>query len=63
VVLKPVGYIEIKKGRTRFRSTRDWLNLIPILTASAPVFLLAAWGTTRLLGRKEDGRKTEKVML
>ncbi len=45
----PVGYIEIKDGKTQFRSTRDWLALIPLITATAPVFLFTAWTILRLL--------------
>lgn len=59
-VVTPVGYIEIKNGKTRFRPTRDWLNLIPLVAAAAPVILLSAWGMTRLLNLKKDGRKAEK---
>ena len=59
-VVTPVGYIEIKKGKARFRPTRDWLNLIPLLTAAAPVILLSTWGMTKLLGLKKDGQKAER---
>jgi uncharacterized spore protein YtfJ len=60
VALTPVGYIEIKNGKTRFRPTRDWLLLIPMIAASAPVILFAIWGMTRLLGLKKSSWKTEK---
>lgn len=59
-VVTPVGYIEIKNGRTRFRPARNWLNLIPLAAAAAPVILLSAWGMTRLLNLEKDGRKKEK---
>lgn len=55
--LTPVGYIEIKNGETRFRRTRDWLSLIPMLVAAAPVILLTTWGMTKLLGVKRAGEK------
>ncbi|HSK74384.1 MAG TPA: spore germination protein GerW family protein [Pyrinomonadaceae bacterium] len=58
-VLAPVGYIEIKNGKTRFHPTRDWLNLIPMLAATLPVIFLTTWGITRLLGLKESGRKVD----
>lgn len=59
-VVTPVGYIEIKNGKTRFRPTRDWLNLIPLLTAAAPVILLSTWGMTNLLGLKRGRRKADR---
>lgn len=52
VSVKPVGYIEMKNGETRFRTTHDWLALITIVTATAPIFLLSAWVFTRLLPPK-----------
>ncbi len=47
--LTPVGYIEIKNGETHFRSTRDWLSVLPLVAVAAPLFLLSAWGINRLL--------------
>jgi uncharacterized spore protein YtfJ len=52
VVLTPVGYIEIKNGETRFRPTRDWLTVLPVIAATAPIILLGVWGLQRLLREK-----------
>jgi uncharacterized spore protein YtfJ len=49
VSVTPVGYIEIKNGETRFRPTRDWLKVLPMLAATAPLILLSIWGMQRLL--------------
>lgn len=57
VAVAPVGYIEIKNGETRFRPIHDWISLIPILSVSAPVLLLAAWGMMRFLGLKKAVEK------
>ena len=59
-VLTPVGFIEIRNGAARFRPTRDWLNLIPLLAAAAPIILLSAWGITKLFGLNRHERKTER---
>jgi uncharacterized spore protein YtfJ len=55
-VVTPVGYIEIKNGKARFRPTRDWLLLVPALAAAAPVILYTGWKIAGLFGRKIDGR-------
>jgi uncharacterized spore protein YtfJ len=52
IVLKPVGYIEIKNGETRFRLTRDWLAVLPMIAVTAPIILLSAWSLKRLLQPK-----------
>jgi uncharacterized spore protein YtfJ len=49
VALTPVGYIEIKNGETRFRPTRDWLMVLPMLAATAPLILFSVWGLQKLL--------------
>ncbi len=51
VSLTPVGYIELKDGESRYRPTRDWLLLLPILAVTAPVILLSLRGIKRLLQR------------
>lgn len=53
VMLTPVGYIEIKNGKTRFRRTRDPLALVPAIIAAAPLSLLMVWKITKLLRRRE----------
>lgn len=53
VSVTPVGYIEMKNGETRFRPTHDWLTLIPIAAATAPIVLFSAWIFTKLLRPKE----------
>lgn len=60
VKLTPVGYIEIKRGVTRFRRTRDPLVYVSTMAAIAPLVLFALWGMPRLLGLKKPSRKTEK---
>lgn len=52
VALTPVGYIEIKNGETRFRLTRDWLMVLPMIAVTAPVILFSVWGLKRLLRKK-----------
>lgn len=52
VALTPVGYIEITNGETRFRPTRDWLTILPMLAATAPIILASVCGLKRLLQRK-----------
>lgn len=52
VVLKPVGYIEIKNGETRFRPIRDWLTILPMIAVSAPIILLSVWSLTKLFKEK-----------
>jgi uncharacterized spore protein YtfJ len=49
VLVKPVGYIEMKNGETRFRPTRDWLTVVPMIAAAAPTILFSVWGMQRLL--------------
>lgn len=49
-VLKPVGYIEIKGGETRFRRARDPLALA---LAAAPAILFGVWRLARLFRDRE----------
>lgn len=49
VTVNPIGYIELKDGETRFRPTRDWISLLPMLAATAPIILLSVWRIKRLL--------------
>ena len=58
VVLKPVGYIEIKNGKTRFRPMRDWLQLFTML-AAAPAILFTGWKIAGSFGRKADKRDAD----
>jgi uncharacterized spore protein YtfJ len=51
VALTPVGYIEMKNGETRFCPTRDWLNVLPMIAATAPLILLTVWGLRKLFRR------------
>lgn len=60
IVLKPVGYIEIKNGESCFRPTRDWLTVIPVLAAASTVILMNAWGFSKLFRRKRAKRKYKK---
>lgn len=53
VAVTPVGYIEIKNGETRFRPTRDWLTILPMLAATAPLILFSIWGVQRLLRKNK----------
>ncbi len=57
-VIKPIGYIEIKNGKTRFRTTRDPLALIAAIASAASVILLTTWGMTRLFGLNRARRKS-----
>lgn len=54
VALTPVGYIEIKDGKTRFCPNRDWLKLLPIYALAAPIFFACIWGIKRLLEGKDQ---------
>ena len=54
VAVTPVGFIEIKNGETRFHPTRDWLTILPMIAATAPLILFSVWGVQRLL-RKNKG--------
>ncbi len=50
----PVGYIEIKDGKTHFRPTRDWIAMLPMIAGIAPSVLLAVWGISKLIRRKNN---------
>ena len=56
-VVTPVGYIEIKNGKTCFRPMRDRVSMIATLAATAPVILLTTWEIMKLLRPKKGGRK------
>ncbi|CAM3007584.1 Uncharacterised protein [Legionella steigerwaltii] len=45
---KPVGYIEIKDGKTNFKAIRDPLTYAPIIAASGIAVSLLLRGLTRL---------------
>lgn len=51
--IKPIGYIEIKNGETRFRPALHPLTLVPSILAAAPLILLTVWKITKLLRSKE----------
>lgn len=51
--IKPIGYIEIKNGETRFRPALHPLTLVPAILAAAPLILLTVWKITKLLRSKE----------
>lgn len=53
VAVKPVGYIEIKNGETRFRPIRDPFIYAAIVTAFAPIVIFTVLRLTRIL-RKAD---------
>lgn len=50
--IRPVGYIEMKSGVTRFCPIRDWLSLLPVFAVTAPVFLLSILGFVRLRSKR-----------
>ena len=52
VALIPVGYIEMRNGETRFRPTRDWLVVLPMIAAATPIVLFSIWSLNRLFRRK-----------
>jgi len=52
-LLTPVGYIEIKNGETRFRSSLDLVALVPVVLTAAPLMLLTVWKITKLLRKKD----------
>lgn len=54
VAVTPVGYIEIKNGETRFRPIRDWLTVLPMIAATAPLILFSVWGVQRLLRKNKE---------
>lgn len=56
MVLKPVGYIEIKRGVTRFRPTRNPLVYGSLIAAFAPLAVFAVWSLTKAL-RKENAKE------
>lgn len=53
-VVKPVGYIEIKNGKTRFRPTRDPLALIAAFT---PLLIFTVWGLAKILPKNKRETK------
>lgn len=52
IILKPVGYIEIKNGASRFRPVRDPFVYVSLIAAAAPLVVLTVWRLTKAL-RKE----------
>ncbi len=60
VALTPVGYIEIKDGKTHFRPTRDWLMLLPVIAVTTPIIFLSVFGIMQLFKRTK-GEKNEKL--
>lgn len=54
VAVTPVGFIEIKNGETHFRPIRDWLKVLPMIAATAPLILFSVWGVQRLLRKNKE---------
>jgi uncharacterized spore protein YtfJ len=54
VAVTPVGYIEIKNGKTRFRPTRDPLVYAALIAAFAPVAAFAVWTLTKAFGKGRE---------
>ncbi len=54
VAIKPVGYIEIKDGQTRFRSIHDPQNLVKTIAVGGIVALLSIRSIGKLLRRRNN---------
>ena len=51
VAIKPVGYIEIKDGNTRFRSIPDPERVVKIIGVSGVMALLLVKAVSKMIGR------------
>lgn len=55
VKLTPVGYIEIKNGKTRFRRTRDPVVYASMAAAITPLVMFAFWRLTKAFPKRKAG--------
>lgn len=60
IVLTPIGYIEIKKGQTRFRRTRDPIVYASLIALIAPVVTFFGWRLTKVFGKNKESGFLEK---
>lgn len=54
VAMKPVGYIEIRNDKTRFRSIHDPFVYAAVITALAPLVIFTALRLTRIFRKSES---------
>ena len=50
----PVGYIEMKDGKTKFRPIIDLSMLAPLLASGSLVLFTLFWGVRKLIRNKKD---------
>lgn len=59
VAIKPVGYIEMKNGETRFRRIVELSSLLPLIATGSLALMTVFWGVGKLMHKK--GGRNERL--